>query len=68
MRPKLTPAQLNLLRRCSGGLSMWEVGEDRIAVVAQLVALCQLRLVCFDEQSGYDTTAAGEAWLADLDE
>ncbi len=47
---------------------MWEIGDERISLVTQLVALCQLRLVSFDEHSGYEATAEGEAWLADLDE
>ena len=68
MRPSLTPVQCTLLRRCSGGLRVWEVGSALQALRAQLDILKQLDLVVFDEATGFETTAAGEAWLLKFDE
>jgi hypothetical protein len=63
MNVPLTPVQLLVLRRCSGGLRVWEVGADLKTLMVELTALCLLRLVSFDEGRGYQTTSAGEAWL-----
>lgn len=68
MNVSLTTAQSLLLRRCSGGLRIWESGADRQSLLVQLNALQQLGLVAFDESAGYETTAGGEAWLLEFDE
>ena len=59
----LTLAQQKLLRRCDGGLRVWEVGAERSALLVELLVLSHLGLVAFDEIPGYELTAAGEAWL-----
>lgn len=68
MHPRLNPSQLTLLRRCSGGLRVWETGAAFVALRAELDALCRLELVRFEEGRGFETSAAGEAWLVQFDE
>ncbi len=65
MIPTLTPSQQTLLRRCDGGLRLWEVGAKRAALLADLSVLTHLRFVSFDDDLGYELTAEGEAWLID---
>lgn len=68
MNQFLTPEQLVILRRCNGGLRVWEVASDLAALLAELNVLRQLDLVRFDDTRGYEVTAAGEAWLVRFDE
>ena len=68
MKHSLTPAQLIVLRRCSGGLRAWEVGADLVALLAELDVLRQRKFVAFDEDRGFETTPSGEAWLREFDE
>ena len=63
MLHNLTPAQLNLLRRCDGGLRIWETGADHIKLMADLALLSQLQLVVADRNLGYELTPSGEAHL-----
>jgi hypothetical protein len=63
----LTAAQHNLLRRCDGGLRIWEIGPERDALLVGLRVLSQLGLVALDETQGFELTAEGEAWLIDKD-
>ncbi len=68
MQPTLNPAQLTILRRCSGGLRVWETGPALAVLLAELDTLRQLRLVNYEEGRGFETSAAGEAWLIEFDE
>ncbi len=68
MHPSLTPRQLIVLRRCSGGLRVWEIGNAFTTLLAELNILCKLQLVIFQEGRGFETTASGEAWLVEFDE
>lgn len=68
MNLSLTPAQAVLLRRCSGGLRVWEVGGALQSLHVQLDILRLLDLVSYDESSGFETTPTGEAWLVEFDE
>ncbi len=68
MKRSLTPAQLIVLRRCSGGLRAWEVGADLATLLAELSVLRECKFVAFDEERGFETTPAGEAWLREFDE
>ena len=68
MNPFLTREQLLVLRRCSGGLRVWEVGSDLQALLAELDILRRHKLVSFDERLGYEATPAGEAWLMRFDD
>lgn len=63
----LTPRQLNLLRRCDGGLRVWETGADLRALMAEVELLRELELVWLDEPRGYELTATGDACLVRLD-
>ncbi len=63
MIQKLTPFQSTLLRRCDGGLRVWEAGEQLVALKAELAVLCELGLVSFDDDGGYQLTAAGDSSL-----
>lgn len=65
MKIRLNSTQAGVLRRCRGGLRVWEIGAERAALWAELADLCRLGLVRFDETSGYETTPAGDAWLAE---
>ena len=65
MTKTLTLAQRNLLRRCDGGLRLWEIGAQRAALLVELNLLSQLRLVSLDEARGWELTSEGEAWLID---
>jgi hypothetical protein len=65
MTKTLTLAQRTLLRRCDGGLRLWEVGAERAALLVELNLLSHLRLVSLDESLGWDLTSDGEAWLVD---
>jgi hypothetical protein len=67
MKVSLTPVQLLILRRCSGGLRVWEAGADLKPLLSELATLCRLELVSFDVGRGYETTSAGEAWLNKFD-
>ena len=68
MKIRLSPVQLNVLRRCSKGLRVFEVGVDHAELIAQLGSLRGLKLVAHDEATGYATTPAGEAWLDRYDD
>jgi hypothetical protein len=59
----LTRSQLALLRRCDGGLRVWELAADLAALQAELNLLRELQLISFDEASGYETTMQGETCL-----
>ncbi len=61
----LTTTQHNLLRRCDGGLRLWEVGIEQQALLAELRVLSQLGLVTFDEARGFELSVDGESWLID---
>lgn len=63
MIPSLTTTQLNLLRRCDGGLRVWESGAALDALRADLAILLRLALVAADEWRGYELTPTGEACL-----
>lgn len=63
----LTPTHLQLLRRCDGGLRLWESGDARKAVLAELDVLSRLGVVMFEEGNGYVLTPLGDATLARLD-
>ena len=63
----LTSTQLKILRRCTGGLRVWEVGVELKMLLAELLALRQLDLVAFDETHGYGLTPQGEACLLKFD-
>lgn len=63
MTDSLTLAQLNLLRRCDGGLRVFESGAALTALQADLGVLVRLGLVAADDASGYGLTAQGERWL-----
>ncbi len=63
METNLSATQARILRRCSGGLRVWESGEDLARLKAELDILQALGLVSFDETEGHETTARGEAWL-----
>ena len=63
----LNAQQLLILRRCDGGLHVWETGPALEALLAELEVLRHWKLVSFDETSGYETTPAGDAWLDRLD-
>lgn len=67
MNEFLTTPQQILLRRCEAGLRLHETGAARIAVLGDLVVLCQLRLVSSDPIRGYELTPRGESRLARLD-
>ncbi len=66
MIQSLSKQQLNLLRRCDGGLRVWESGRALESLLVDLGVLCHLKLVLRDEVRGYELTAAGEALLARL--
>ena len=59
--------QVDALRRCDGGLRVWETGEALSALLAEVALLCQLGLVERDETRGYELTPAGEACLLRFD-
>lgn len=63
----LTSAQLNLLRRCDGGLRVFESGPALATLLVDVHALVRLMLVQLDEDRGYELTAAGEALLVRVD-
>jgi hypothetical protein len=67
MIQSLTPVQLNLLRRCTERLRVWEIGAALTALLAELSTLQQLDLVAFDEAHGWQLTPAGAACLHKLD-
>jgi hypothetical protein len=67
MIQSLTKDQLILLRRCDGGLRVWETGAALAALMVEVAALRDLRLVCLDEARGYELTPRGEACLVRLD-
>lgn len=63
MIQSLTRNQLILLRRCDGGLRVWETGAALSALMAEVALLRELGLVAHDEARGYELTPAGEACI-----
>ena len=66
MNRSLTAAQQQLLRRCEGGLRVWETGADLATLLADLGVLYRLGLVTSDEQRGYEPSVQGESLLTTL--
>lgn len=67
MIQSLTRPQLILLRRCDGGLRVWETGPALAALMAEVARLRDLGLVVLDEARGYQLTPQGEACLVRFD-
>lgn len=67
MIESLTAAQLTLLRRCHGGLRLFETGAPLKALLDDLAVLDRLELVVRDETRGYELTPQGERCLIRLE-
>jgi hypothetical protein len=63
MIQSLTRNQLILLRRCDGGLRVWETGRALSALMAEVALFRDLGLVSLDEVRGHELTHRGEACL-----
>lgn len=66
MQPSLTASQLILLRRCDGGLRVFETGPALTALLADLAVLNELRLVVANDANGHELTPSGEICLTRL--
>jgi hypothetical protein len=67
MIQSLTRNQLIVLRRCDGGLRVWETGAALAQLMAEVATLQQLQLLSWDGARGYELTPRGEASLLRFD-